>query len=229
MTRIVADVDIALRLSTAGCTLAADTSRRLVYALHDVRAGSALSAMTVPALVDAFVEKVNSGPRMEDPIDEVPLSVRENVFGWTDDHGFSSWRIVRIDNATRIGGLERRMARRFPPSFRDFVSRYSFAAFECGPLMFFANAAEETYWDLSRKLFLDPVMSPFLLDAGFIQIGNPYFYNYDPVCFDCNLARDETRLVQLDHEAILCHREIRVVKETAPSFVELLRAFLKPP
>lgn len=94
--------------------------------------------------------------------------------------------------------------------------------------MFFANHREETYWDLSRKLFLDPVMSPLLLlGAGFIQIGNPFFYNYDPVCFDCNLVRPETRLVQLDHEAILCHREIRIITETAPSFIELLKASLE--
>jgi hypothetical protein len=30
-------------------------------------------------------------------------------------------------------------------------------------------------------------------------------------------AIEETRLVHLDHEPILCHREILVVDETAPS------------
>jgi hypothetical protein len=183
--------------------------------------------MTIPALVDAFVEKINNGPREEEPVDEVPSSVRENSADWTEDDGYSGWRIVRSDNAARIEALELRIGRRFPPSFRDLVSRYSFPAFESGPLMFFANAAEDTFWDLGRRLFLDPVMSPFLLSAGFIQIGNPHFYNYDPVCFDCNLSREEKRLVQLDHEAILCHREILVVEETAPSFVELLRSSLK--
>jgi hypothetical protein len=183
--------------------------------------------MTLHALVDVFVEKVNSGPRMEEPVDEVAPSVRDNPADWTEDDGYSGWRIVRHDNAARIEGLERRIGRRFPPSFRDLASRYSFPAFEYGPLMFFANAAEETFWDLSRKLFLDPVMSPLLLRAGFIQIGNPYFYNYDPVCFDCNLSKEETRLVRLDHEAILCRGEILVIDETAPSFVELLRSLLK--
>jgi hypothetical protein len=183
--------------------------------------------MSVSALVDAFVDKVNSEPREEEPVAEVPLLARDNPAEWTEDDGFTGWRIVKFDNANRMEDLQKRLGRRFPPSFLDFVSRYSFPAFEFGPLMFFANAAEETYWDLGRRLFLDPAMSPLLLSAGFIQIGNPFFYNYDPVCFDCNLpTATEARLVQLDHEAILCDRELRVIKEIAPSFVELLQSFL---
>ena len=58
-------------------------------------------------------------------------------------------------------------------------------------------------------------------DTGrrFLQIGNPFFYNYDSVCFDCKSPRIEKRIVQLDHEAILQHAEMKVVKEVAPSFV----------
>jgi hypothetical protein len=33
-------------------------------------------------------------------------------------------------------------------------------------------------------------------------LNNPYFYNYDLVCFYCNLGAAEPRLVQLDHQAI---------------------------
>jgi hypothetical protein len=36
-------------------------------------------------------------------------------------------------------------------------------------------------------------MSPHLLTAGFLQIGNPFFYNYDPVCFDTKSPRIEKR------------------------------------
>jgi hypothetical protein len=185
--------------------------------------------MTLPALVDAFVRKVNSEPREAQPLDEVPASLRDDEpKRYEIPDNWTGWRIVKSDDLDRIEVLQNRMGRRFPPSFVDLVSRYSFPAFEFGPLLFFANHREETYWDLSRKLFLDPVMSPMLLSAGFIQIGNPFFYNYDPVCFDCNFARTEPRLVQLDHEAILCYREIRIIKETASSFVELLKASLTP-
>jgi hypothetical protein len=184
--------------------------------------------MDTSALVDAFVNRVNSDPREAQPLDDVAASVRDDEpQRYEIPDNWTGWRIVKSDNSDRMEALQNRMGRRFPPSFLDFVSRYSFPAFEFGPLLFFANHREETDWDLSRKLFLDPVMSPILLGAGFIQIGNPFFYNYDPVCFDATSGRTETRLVQLDHEAILCHREIRIIKETASSFIELLKASLE--
>jgi hypothetical protein len=178
--------------------------------------------ITLQALVDAFVERINSEPREAKQLDEVPESLREPSKRHETSDSWTEWRIVRDDNRERISLLQARIGRRFPPSFLDLVSRFSFPAFEHGPMLLFANHREETFWDLSGKLFCDPVMSPALLEAGFIQIGNPFFYNYDPICFDCNAGANEPRLVQLDHEAILCHTEIYVVREIAPSFVDIL-------
>lgn len=187
---------------------------------------------TITALVDAFVDKVNRGPREPQPLAEVPAFLREGEPGEWDSH--SSWRIVRSDNSRRIKNLQHRIARRFPPSFLYFLSTYSFPAFECGPLMFFANTGEDTFWELEKRLFEDPHMSPQLLKAGFIQIGNPFFYNYDPVCLDCNpplpagrklrsTGYHEYRIVRVDHEAVLCRNEIRIVEEIAPSFIAYVR------
>ena len=177
-------------------------------------------------LVDAFVNKINSEPREALPLEDVPGPLREDgEYVWYPDIS-TGWRIVADDNSGRIADLQTRIGRRFPPSFLNFISRYSFPAFEFGPLLFFANHREGTYWDLSRKLFLDPNMSPLLMGAGFIQIGNPFFYNYDPVCFDCNAGSEEPRLVQLDHEAILCDSEIRIIKVVSPSFIDFLTASL---
>ena len=177
-------------------------------------------------LVDAFVNKVNSEPREPLWPEQVPVPLREDgAYVWYPDVQ-TGWRILADDNSDRIAALQSRIGRRFPPSFLNFICRYSFPAFECGPLLFFANHREETHWDLSRKLFLDPIMSPLLLGAGFIQIGNPFIPNYDPVCFDCNSAAGESPLVQLDHEAILCDREIRMTTVVSPSFIDFLKASL---
>jgi hypothetical protein len=92
--------------------------------------------------------------------------------------------------------------------------------------MFFANTGEDKFWELGARLFLDPHMSPALLQAGFLQFGNPYFYNYDPVCFDCKGPGLEKRIVQIDHEEILCNDRIQIAREIAPSFPDLLRALL---
>ena len=88
--------------------------------------------------------------------------------------------------------------------------------------MFFANTGEDTYWELDKSLFKDPHMSPQLLSAGFLQLGHPQFYDCDPVCFDCNGPGPETRIVRLDHEAILIDGEMRLVRVIAPSFLDFL-------
>jgi len=179
--------------------------------------------MHVAELVDAFVEKVNTSSREPEALEDVPDALRD---GPSDD-GVTSWRIKRSNNIERINALEKRMRIEFPPSFREFLSRYSFPAFEFGPILLFANTGEDLFWELETRLFLDPHMSPVLLHAGYVQIGNPYFYNYDPVCFSPGAARHERRIVQLDHEAILQSGALRVVSEIAPSFVRFMNGALK--
>lgn len=183
----------------------------------------------LPSLVEAFVQKINSQPREPEPLDEVPAFLRENT---NDPHseginGWTNWRIVKCDNSTRLDELQKRTGTPFPASFHYFVANYSFPAFEFGSLMFFANTGVDTFWELGKRLFQDPHMSPHLLKAGFLQIGNPFFYNYDPVCFDCNSPRIEKRIVQLDHEAILQQGQMTVVEEIAPSFVDFLHAAVR--
>jgi hypothetical protein len=183
----------------------------------------------LPDLIDRFVRKINSDPRGPEGVGEVPEYLRvsagdpasEPIDGWTD------WRVVRRDNSARIEQLETRTRRPFPPSFQHLLANYSFPAFEFGPMMFFANTGEDTFWELGTRLFQDQHMSPQLLEAGFLQIGNPFFYNYDPVCFDGNSPSIEKRIVQLDHEAILQHGEMKVLKEIAPSFVDIVHASLR--
>ena len=65
-------------------------------------------------------------------------------------------------------------------------------------------------------------MSPVLLHAGYIQIGTPFFPNYDPICFDTHTSQREPPPVQLDHELILQFGKIRMVSEIARSLVHLL-------
>jgi len=181
-----------------------------------------------PSLVDAFVHKVNAEPRETLSPDEVPEFLREALDDSSGELASLStgWKIVKGDNSKRIDELQTQTGLPFPPSFRYFLDNYSFPAFELGPLMFFANTGEDTFWELALRLFKDPHMSPALLRAGFLQIGNPFFYNYDPVCFDCKGPKAEKRIIQIDHEEILCNDRIQVIGEIAPSFPELLKDLL---
>ena len=185
---------------------------------------------TLPSLVDAFVQKINMQPRSPEVVEEVPAFLRRYALDARVTElssRFTDWHIVKRDNSSRIDNLQNRMGRTFPPSFHYFLANYSFPAFESDGLMFFANTGDDTYWELEKRLFRDPHMSPQLLSAGFLQLGNPQFYDYDPVCFDCNGPGPETRIVQLDHEAILIDGEMRLVREIAPSFVDFIQAALR--
>jgi hypothetical protein len=182
---------------------------------------------SVDSLIDAFVQHINGQPREAFNIEDVPAFLREETTGdpKLDALDFlTGWRIAKLDNSARIAELQRRAQKPFPPSFHYFVANYSFPAFDCGPFTFFANTGTDTHWELETRLFLDPHMSPYLLRAGFVQIGNPFFPNYDPVCFDCNGRALEPRIVQLDHEEILYNDRTTIVQEIAQSFPDLLHA-----
>jgi hypothetical protein len=179
--------------------------------------------MHIPAVVDAFVARVNACKRELEPPQNVPPELREgHPRDDVSDDDWTCWNIRPFDHARRIQELEKRLGLPFPPSFHNFISRYSFPAFEFGPVMFFANTGQDLFWELEKRLFLDRIMSPELLQAGYLQIGNPFFYNYDPVCIDTRSPGVEGRIVQLDHEQILCFNQLQIVEEIASSFVELM-------
>jgi len=182
------------------------------------------------SLVDGFVEKVNAEWRLREPLpgEYVPAFLAQQATVDPQDlpDGYTDWRIAKHDNSGRIEALQKRTLRIFPPSFQYFLMNYSFPLFDCGPITFFANTGADVYWELDTKLFLDPNMSPHLLRAGFLQIGQWFIGHYDPICFDCNSRTVEYRIVQLDHEEILCNSRVTLVKEIAPSFPDLLRGLL---
>jgi len=182
------------------------------------------------SVVDGFVEKINTDWRLREPLpcEDVPAFLAQEATVDPQDipDAYTDWRIAKRDNSGRIAVLQQRTQRAFPPSFQYFLTNYCFPALDCGSIMFFANTGAPIYWELENKLFLDPNMSPDLLRVGFLQIGNPFIGQYDPICFDCNSRTVEHRIVQLDHEEILSNKRITLVKDVATSFPDLLRALL---
>jgi hypothetical protein len=71
-------------------------------------------------------------------------------------------------------------------------------------------------------------LSELLLPAGYAQIGRPATGDFDAVCFDLNehTQNREYRIVQVDHEDILCNRKVRVSGELWPSFIKLIDSAL---
>jgi hypothetical protein len=177
-------------------------------------------------LIDTFVATVNAAPGHRDLADDVPIELRYGPPDETYGDLRPNWRIISSDHSARITALEQRMAHQFPPSFRSLVCRYSYPAFEFGPVTFFANTGRDTWWELERRLFLDPIMSPLLLDADYIQIGNPLFGHYDPVCIHSGPHAEDGPVVALDHEDILTEKRLSVVMQIAPSFADLVKSLV---
>ncbi|MBW3635436.1 MAG: SMI1/KNR4 family protein [Armatimonadetes bacterium] len=179
--------------------------------------------MNFDALIDKFVEQVNASPRELLFDSEAPPSVR---IGTSPDevYGMWDWNIKRYEAVDWLEGLEARLSRQFPQSFRSLVARYIFPPFDLGPLQFLANTPEgvDDLYELRTGIFKDAYLSAGLLQNGFLQFARPAGGDYDPICFDPNGS-----IVGIDHESILCHDEIAITKVIALSFAELIERHLK--
>jgi hypothetical protein len=129
------------------------------------------------------------------------------------------------NNALRLSGLEERLPKRLPQSFESLLSRYSFPTFDVVGITFFA-------WESDSSLYTTEAARPagslseLLIPAGYVQVGRPDTGDFDAVCFDLNQRSQnrEYRIVQVDHEDILCNWKVRVTSERWPSFIKLVES-----
>ena len=131
------------------------------------------------------------------------------------------------DNRLRLELFEKKLSKRLPQSFETFLSRYSFPGFDILGISLFG-------WDSEANPYTEEVsaakgsLSELMLPAGYVQIGRPDSGNFDAMCFDLNDKKQnrEHRIVQIDHEDILCNWKVRISGELCPSFVKLMECAL---
>ena len=138
--------------------------------------------------------------------------------------GMFEWEIRPADDNPWVPRLEARLPSRLPSIYRCFISRFRFAELEVGPITFFANTGQQTVFrDICRASFADEGLRSVLHADGLIQFGKQAGGGYDPVCFDMKRRRaEDAPIIRVDHEAILMRGRIRVVRELAPSFRDLV-------
>src|SRR6266849_9705983 len=113
------------------------------------------------------------------------------------------------NNLARLAMFEEKLPKRLPQSFAEFLSRYSFPAFDVLGISLFG-------WDSDQNQFTQESsaakgsLSGLMLPAGYVQIGRPG--NFDAICFDMNKQRQnrEFPIVRVDHEDILCNWKVCV-------------------
>ena len=131
------------------------------------------------------------------------------------------------DNSSRLRDLEAKLPGRLPQSFESFLANYSFPGFDViGVTLFGWESDSNTY--INEALAPAGSLSELLIPAGYVQIGRPDTGNFDAICFDLNkhAKKREYRIVQVDHEDILCNWKVRVSAECWPSFIKLVESAL---
>jgi hypothetical protein len=131
------------------------------------------------------------------------------------------------DNASRLRMFEEKLAKRMPQSFESFLARYSFPAFDVLGITFFEWNSDSNKYIVEASAPKNS-LSELLIPAGYVQIGRPDTGDFDAVCFDLNRQAQnrEYRVVQVDHEEILCNWRVRVTGELWPSFIKLVESAL---
>lgn len=123
-----------------------------------------------------------------------------------------------------LAPFEQKLPFRLPPTYRSLLLRYRFPCFEVGSVSLFGNVDGLSRDELVVASIRDRWLTPVMHADGFIQIGRPDTGDYDPICFDMRrrTKSGEGRIVQLDHEEILCNERTRIVQNVADSFLDLL-------
>jgi len=131
---------------------------------------------------------------------------------------------IRVgDNTSLLRVFEAKLPKRLPQSFESFLSRYSFPAFDVLGVTFFDWDSESNKYIVEASASKNS-LSELLIPAGYVQIGRPDTGDFDAICFDfnCQSQNREYRIVQVDHEDILCNWKVRVTGELWPSFLKLV-------
>ena len=150
---------------------------------------------------------------------------------FVDEYGSEHWRPRQITalpstlQALYQGlGFPGYGSTRFPPLYEALLLSYRWTEIDIGNCRLLTNEPAEDFSPLLSAMRVDAHLSATLVPNGYIQFGKGPDVNYDPVCFDFRQRQKngDCRIVQLDHEAILCNGRIGAITEIAPNFRSLV-------
>lgn len=149
----------------------------------------------------------------------------ELSFGEVDEYGFKQWRPINsTTDRSHCDQLYIELPERFPPLYERLILSFRWAEVDLKSYRLLANPPGRNFDRLLAGIIGNKALSDELIPKGYIQFGKGADLNYDPVCFDLKhrLRNGDYRIVQVDHEEILCNRRIKEVAELAPSFRQLV-------
>ncbi|MBW3622043.1 MAG: hypothetical protein KY468_01380 [Armatimonadetes bacterium] len=113
---------------------------------------------------------------------------------------------------------------RFPPLYERMILNIRWAQVDLEEFRLLANPPGPGLMALADELRKDEGLWEVLSPHGYIRFGMAPGGNYDPFCFDVRHpdSNGDCRVLQFDHEEILCYERIREVREVAPNFRSLV-------
>jgi hypothetical protein len=145
--------------------------------------------------------------------------------GDRDQYGRRRWRPIKVNTELSfLDPIYSKLPARFPPLYERLVLSYRWAEVDLQSYRLLANPPGPDLNGLLQQMSGNPAMWSCLLQAGYIQFGRGPDFNFDAICFDVSARKKnrDCKIVQIDHEQILCNNRVKVVAEMAPSFEQLV-------
>jgi hypothetical protein len=147
-----------------------------------------------------------------------------------DSDGWADWTPVQTDVPRAVvaedcGGVLRGA---LPPLYEQLILSYRWAEVDVGRIRLLPNLPPGLK-GLAAAIRRDDGLYSALSKAGYLQFGKGPGVDYDPVCFDLGRRRPDgdCRIVQFDHEQILCNERLVEVAELASSFRGLMELIIE--
>lgn len=142
-------------------------------------------------------------------------------------YGRKKWRPIEvITEREYLDPIYSVLPARFPDLYERLVLSYRWADVDLQTFTLLANPPGPGLSTLLQQISKDRIQWESLRCAGYIPFGKGPGMDYDRVCFDIRSRKKKGRdypIVKIDAEEILCNNRIKIVKELAPSFEELVR------
>lgn len=139
-------------------------------------------------------------------------------------YDYLTWRPTKVNTPrSALDELYSKLPGRFPTLFEDLLLNYRWLEVDLWEYQLYPNFNyEDSLKSFITMIEYDSCMSEFLLKKGYIQFAD---FQHDAICFDTNSSNnpDEMKIIQLDHEDILCWDKLNIKKELAPNFEQLVR------
>ncbi len=158
------------------------------------------------------------------PSNPAPRALATSATDDWDSWQWDRWQPAALETGRQqLEPLYQRVPGPFPALYERLVLSYRWLDVHLRTVMLHGNPPGPGLDGLASAILGDAVLINTLLPAGLIPFGKVSDGGYDPMCFDLNARRrGDCRIIQVEHESVLCHDRIGETWVRYTSFRELV-------